>query len=93
MFFIHLCLNLINELRKLKRHKMQLATSTLKVMDRHTDYLGLETFQNTILQTLPLTCILYLCFRTLLVTMALVDDGLGVEARQDLAAVIALLIF
>ena len=33
-------LTLIKELRKLRRHKRDLATSALQVMDRHTDYLG-----------------------------------------------------
>ena len=33
-------LTLIKELRRLRRHKRELATSALKVMDRHTDYLG-----------------------------------------------------
>ena len=57
---------LIEDLRNLREHKRAIAEATLKVMDRHTDYLGPP-----------------------LVTMALADDGLEVEERQDLATAIS----
>ena len=50
-------LTLIKELRRLRRHKRELATSALKVMDRHTDYLGCERFRNPLLRILQLACI------------------------------------